>query len=181
MLFRSNTCTVTAVSDKKSRQMIRRARKQSENGVVAVCGCYAQVKPEEVRGLDVDLVSGTGDRMKFLDLLESAVREKEPVVAVDQALGRRTFEALPAGGLSARTRAMLKVEDGCVNFCSYCIIPYARGPVRSLPLETAVAEVRRLREEGYREIVLTGIEISSWGHDLRDGTGLIDQIGRAHV
>ena len=171
-----NTCTVTAVSDKKSRQMIRRARKQSENGVVAVCGCYAQVKPEEVRRLDVDLVSGTGDRMKFLDLLESAVREKEPVVAVDQALGRRTFEALPAGGLSARTRAMLKVEDGCVNFCSYCIIPYARGPVRSLPLETAVAEVRRLREEGYREIVLTGIEISSWGHDLRDGTGLVDLV-----
>ena len=171
-----NTCTVTAVSDKKSRQMIRRARKQNENGVVAVCGCYAQVKPEEVRTLDVDLISGTGDRMRFLDLLESAVREKEPVVAVDRALGRRAFEVLPAGGLAARTRAMLKVEDGCVNFCSYCIIPYARGPVRSLPLETAVAEVRRLRGEGYREIVITGIEISSWGHDLRCGAGLIDLV-----
>ena len=171
-----NTCTVTAVSDKKSRQMIRRARKQNEKAVVAVCGCYAQTKPEEVRALDADLIAGTGDRMQFLDLLENAVREQEPVVRVDRALGRRVFEVLPAGGLAARTRAMLKVEDGCVNFCSYCIIPYARGPVRSLPLETAVEEVRRLREEGYREIVLTGIEISSWGSDFRDGSGLIDLV-----
>ena len=171
-----NTCTVTAVSDKKSRQMIRRARKQNEKAVVAVCGCYAQTKPEEVRALDADLIAGTGDRMQFLDLLESAVREQEPVVRVDKALGRRIFEVLPAGGLAARTRAMLKVEDGCVNFCSYCIIPYARGPVRSLPLETAVEEVRRLREEGYREIVMTGIEISSWGSDFRDGSGLIDLV-----
>ena len=171
-----NTCTVTAVSDKKSRQMIRRARKQNEKAVVAVCGCYAQTKPEEVRALDADLIAGTEDRMQFLDLLESAVREQEPVVRVDRALGRRVFEVLPAGGLAARTRAMLKVEDGCVNFCSYCIIPYARGPVRSLPLETAVEEVRRLREEGYREIVMTGIEISSWGSDFRDGSWLIDLV-----
>ena len=114
-----NTCTVTAVSDKKSRQMIRRARKQSPGAVVAVCGCYAQTKPEEIKELDVDLISGTGDRMRFLDLLESAVREKEPVVSMDQALRRRQFEVLPAGGLTSRTRAMLKVEDGCVNFCSY--------------------------------------------------------------
>ncbi len=171
-----NTCTVTAVSDKKSRQMIRRARKQNEKAVVAVCGCYAQTKPEEVRALGADLIAGTGDRMQFMDLLESAVREQEPVVRVDRALGRRIFEVLPAGGLAARTRAMLKVEDGCVNFCSYCIIPYARGPVRSLPLETAVEEVRRLREEGYREIVMTGIEISSWGSDFRDGSGLIDLV-----
>ena len=171
-----NTCTVTAVSDKKSRQMIRRARKQNEKAVVAVCGCYAQTKPEEVRALGADLIAGTGDRMQFMDLLESAVREQEPVVRVDRALGRRVFEVLPAGGLAARTRAMLKVEDGCVNFCSYCIIPYARGPVRSLPLETAVEEVRRLREEGYREIVMTGIEISSWGSDFRDGSGLIDLV-----
>ena len=171
-----NTCTVTAVSDKKSRQMIRRARKQNDKAVVAVCGCYAQTKPEEARALDADLIAGTGDRMQFLDLLENAVREQEPVVRVDRALGRRVFEVLPAGGLAARTRAMLKVEDGCVNFCSYCIIPYARGPVRSLPLETAVEEVRRLREEGYREIVMTGIEISSWGSDFRDGSGLIDLV-----
>ncbi len=169
-----NTCTVTAVSDKKSRQMIRRARKMNPDAVVAVCGCYAQTKPEEIRSLDVDLISGTGDRMKFLDLLESAVREKEPVVSMDAALRRRTFEVLPAGGMAERTRAMLKVEDGCVNFCSYCIIPYARGPVRSLPLEIAVEQTRELRQAGYREIVITGIEISSWGQDLKHGTSLID-------
>ena len=169
-----NTCTVTAVSDKKSRQMIRRARKQSPDAVVAVCGCYAQTKPEEIRTLEVDLISGTGDRMKFLELLENAVREKEPVMSVDAALRRRAFEVLPAGGMAERTRAMLKVEDGCVNFCSYCIIPYARGPVRSLPLEIAVEQTRQLRQEGYREIVITGIEISSWGHDLKNGTSLID-------
>ena len=169
-----NTCTVTAVSDKKSRQMIRRARKLSPNAVVAVCGCYAQTKPEEIRELEVDLISGTGDRMKFLDLLEHAVREKEPVMSVDQALRRREFEVLPAGGMAQRTRAMLKVEDGCVNFCTYCIIPYARGPVRSLPLETAVEQTCRLREEGYREIVVTGIEISSWGRDLAGDVSLID-------
>ena len=169
-----NTCTVTAVSDKKSRQMIRRARKENDNAVVAVCGCYAQTKPEEVAALDVDLVSGTGDRMKFLDLLEQAVHEKSPVMNVDEALRRRIFEVLPAGGMAERTRAMLKVEDGCVNFCTYCIIPYARGPVRSLPLQTAVEQTKELRAEGYHEIVITGIEISSWGQDLRDGTSLID-------
>ena len=169
-----NTCTVTAVSDKKSRQMIRRARKLSPDAVVAVCGCYPQTHPEDVKGLDVDLISGTGDRMKFLDLLEQAVREKEPVVSMDEALRRRNFEVLPAGGMAERTRAMLKVEDGCVNFCSYCIIPYARGPVRSLPIHAAAEQTRQLWEEGYREVVITGIEISSWGQDLRDGTSLID-------
>ena len=169
-----NTCTVTAVSDKKSRQMIRRARKQSPDAVVAVCGCYPQTHPEDVKGLDVDLIAGTGDRMKFLDLLEQAAREREPVVSLDEALRRREFEVLPAGGLAARTRAMLKAEDGCVNFCTYCIIPYARGPVRSLPLETAAEEVRRLRAEGYREIVVTGIEISSWGRDLPGKPELTD-------
>ena len=169
-----NTCTVTAVSDKKSRQMIRRARKQSPSAVVAVCGCYPQTHPQEVVGLDADLIAGTGDRMKFLELLEQATREKEPVVNLDEARRRRTFEVLPAGGLAARTRAMLKVEDGCVNFCTYCIIPYARGPVRSLPVEAAKEEVRRLKREGYRELVLTGIEISSWGRDLPGRPELTD-------
>ena len=169
-----NTCSVTAVSDKKSRQMIRRCRKLNENAVVAACGCYVQTHPDEAAALELDLIAGTGERMVFLDLLEQAAREKEPVTLLDDALHRREFEVLPAGGMKERTRAMLKVEDGCVNFCTYCIIPYARGPVRSLPLETAAAQTEQLRREGYRELVLTGIEISSWGHDLKNGTGLID-------
>lgn len=169
-----NTCTVTAVSDKKSRQAIRRARRQNPGAVVAVCGCYAQVSPEEVRKLGVDLITGTGDRQGLIGLLEQARRERESIVRVDDPMARRAFEPLPAGGLAGRTRAMLKVEDGCANFCSYCIIPYARGPVRSLPLKDAAAEAARLREEGYRELVITGIEISSYGADFRDGTGLPD-------
>ena len=169
-----NTCSVTAVSDKKSRQMIRRCRKLNEHAVVAACGCYVQTHSDEAAGLGLDLIAGTGDRMAFLDLLEQAAREKEPLTMLDDALRRRAFEVLPAGGMAERTRAMLKVEDGCVNFCTYCIIPYARGPVRSLPKAEAVAQTRRLREEGYRELVITGIEISGWGHDLKNGETLID-------
>ena len=163
-----NTCTVTAVSDKKSRQMIRQARKRSPHAIVAVCGCYAQTDPAAVEGLGVDLVMGTAHRMEFLDRLEALSPDGGQVVEVDDALRRRDYEHLPAGGLEGRTRAMLKVEDGCVNFCTYCIIPYARGPIRSLPLERAAAEAARLAGEGYREIVLTGIELSSWGRDLPD-------------
>ena len=169
-----NTCSVTAVSDKKSRQMIRRCRKLNDHAVVAACGCYVQTHSDEAAGLGLDLIAGTGDRMAFLDLLEQAAREKEPLTLLDDALHRRAFEVLPAGGMAERTRAMLKVEDGCVNFCTYCIIPYARGPVRSLPKAEAVAQTRRLREEGYRELVITGIEISGWGHDLKNGETLID-------
>lgn len=173
-----NTCTVTAVSDQKSRQTIRQARKRAPRAVVAVCGCYAQTAPEAVRALEVDLVMGTGERMAFLDALEDLARARlaQPLVRVDDALRRRTYERLSAGGLEGRTRAMLKVEDGCVNFCTYCIIPYARGPIRSLPLADAVCEAKRLAGEGYRELVLTGIEISSWGADFRDGSALIDLV-----
>ena len=169
-----NTCTVTAVSDKKSRQMIRRARKQAPEAVVAVCGCYSQTHPEDLARLPVDLVAGTGDRLGFLALLEEELEARRPITSLDDALRRREFEHLPAGGLEGRTRAMLKIEDGCRNFCTYCIIPYARGPVRSLPLSGAAAEAARLAEAGYREIVLTGIEISSWGQDLPGGGSLID-------
>ena len=122
-------------------------------------------------------MAGTADRMGFLDDLKgSAERESPPLVTVGDIMARRTFEPLTGGGLEGRTRAMLKVEDGCVNFCTYCVIPYARGPVRSLPLAAAAAEAGRLAGEGYREIVLTGIEISSWGQDFRDGTGCIDLV-----
>ena len=122
----------------------------------------------------MDLIAGTGDRMKFLDLLEEAVAERKHIESIDKAFERRVFEVLPAGGMSERTRAMLKVEDGCVNLCTYCIIPYARGPVRSLPLEKAAEQAAELKSEGYKEIVLTGIEISSWGKDLKNGLSLID-------
>ena len=171
-----NTCTVTAVSDKKSRQVIRRARKAAPDAVIAVCGCYPQTHPDDVEKLGVDLISGTGDRTGFVDLLEREWSDRQPITALDDAFSRRTFEPLPAGGLEGRTRAMLKMEDGCVNFCSYCIIPYARGRVRSLPLTECVRQARELEAAGYREIVLTGIEISSWGQDLEGKPELIEAI-----
>ena len=169
-----NTCSVTAVSDQKSRKVLHRVRRERPGAVLAVCGCYPQSHVEDVRKLDVDLIAGTGDRAGFVDLLEQAVEERRPLELVDRSFDRRSFEVLPAGGMENRTRAMLKVEDGCVNFCSYCIIPYARGPVRSLPLDKAVEQAAQLKAEGYREIVITGIEISSWGRDLKNGLTLID-------
>ena len=169
-----NSCSVTAVSDRKSRQMLYRVRREHPQAVLALCGCYSQTHPEDVEKLDVDLIAGTGDRSGFLDLLEQAAAERRHIVALDRSFDHRTFEVLPAGGLESRTRCLLKVEDGCVNFCSYCIIPYARGPVRSLPLDKAAEQAAGLKAAGYREIVLTGIEISSWGQDLKDGKSLID-------
>ena len=169
-----NSCSVTAVSDQKSRQMLHRIRRNHPDSVAAICGCYPQTHQEDMEKLDVDLISGTGDRLGFLTLLEEAVAEKRRIQAIDQAFERRVFEVLPAGGMTERTRAMLKVEDGCVNFCTYCIIPYARGPIRSLPLDKAAEQAAELAAQGYREIVLTGIEISSWGRDLKNGQSLID-------
>ncbi len=167
-----NTCTVTAMSDKKSRNAIRRVRRRNPEAVIGVCGCYAQTAPEELRGMDVDVLIGTDGRVEFLDRLAQAARDRQHWERVEDAGLPRRFEQLPAGGLAERTRALLKVEDGCNNFCTYCIIPYARGRVRSLPLESAVQEARKLAAEGYREIVVNGIEISSWGWEWHDGSCL---------
>ncbi len=168
-----NTCTVTAVADRKNRTLIRRLRREHPDAIIGVCGCYAQISTDEVKALGVDVISGSGGREEFVQLLLAADRQRQSV-RVDEALKRRSFEFLPAGGLSERTRAMLKVQDGCSNFCTYCIIPYARGPVRSLALSQAVQEARKLAAMGYREVVLTGIEIASWGWDLKDGSRLVD-------
>ena len=170
-----NTCAVTAESGRKSRQAIRRARKAAPSAVIAVCGCYSQISPEEVEGLGVDLVAGSGGRAAFVTRLEAVYADRVFRKDIDDPMKRREFESLPTGGLSGRTRAMLKIQDGCCNFCTYCVIPYARGPVRSLPLKDTAAEAARLSDAGYREIVVTGIEISSYGRDL-EGASLIDAV-----
>ena len=161
-----NTCSVTAVADKKNRAVIRRCRREHPDAIIAVCGCYTQHAPEAARDLGVDVLGGSGGREEFLSDLLAAAGDRQHREHIDAALRRRTFEVLPAGGLSERTRAMLKVQDGCVNFCSYCIIPYTRGPVRSAPISLAVEQAKGLADAGYREIVITGIEIASWGVDL---------------
>ena len=159
-----NTCSVTAVADKKNRAILRRCRKAHPEAVIAVCGCYSQHAPEKIQ--DADVVGGSSDREAFIEMVLETAQDRQHRQQVDQALKRRNFEVLPAGGLEGRTRAMLKVQDGCVNFCTYCIIPYTRGPVRSAPLELAVEQATCLADQGYREIVITGIEIASWGVDL---------------
>ena len=161
-----NTCSVTAVADKKNRAIIRRCRREHPQAILGVCGCYSQHAAQAVRELEVDVVGGSGGRQQFLEDLLAAAQSHTYQEHLDNALRRREFEVLPAGGLQERTRAMLKVQDGCTNFCTYCIIPYTRGPIRSAPLETAVAQAKQLEQAGYREIVVTGIEIAGWGKDL---------------
>ena len=169
-----NTCSVTAIADKKNRAMIRRCRREHPGALIGVCGCYTQHDPEAVRSLGVDVLGGSGGRQVFLEDLTAALEGKAHTDHLDNALGRREFEILPPGGLEERTRAMLKVQDGCVNFCTYCIIPYTRGPVRSAPLDTALEQAKAIAAQGYREIVVTGIEIASWGVDLPGKPNLID-------
>ena len=161
-----NTCSVTAVADKKNRAVIRRCKKAHPDAVLAVCGCYPQHAAEKLREMEIDVIGGSGSREAFLALVLEAVKSRTHGECVDNALRRREFEVLPAGGLQERTRAMVKVQDGCVNFCSYCIIPYTRGPIRSAPLDLAVEQAKELAARGYKEIVVTGIEIASWGADL---------------
>ena len=171
-----NTCSVTAVADKKNRAVIRRCRKANPDAGIGGCGCYTQHAAQAVRELGVDVIGGSGQRREFVDNLLAALAERSEKEFLDNALRRREFEVLPAGGLQERTRAMLKVQDGCVNFCSYCIIPYTRGPVRSAPLELAVEQAKELERRGYREIIVTGIEIASWGADLPGKPPMTDML-----
>ena len=171
-----NTCAVTAESGRKSRQTIRRLRDENPGAVLAVCGCYSQLEPEAAAELGASVIFGAADREKLVEAVEHACREGKGQREIDAPFQRRTLERLPAGAVDHRTRAMLKIQDGCVNFCSYCIIPYTRGRLRSLPKEEAAAEAARLDREGYREIVLTGIEVASYGVDLPGKPGLADVI-----
>lgn len=171
-----NTCAVTAEAGRKSRQAIHRLREENPGAVAAVLGCYSQLSPDAVQKLGADIVYGTADRLKLIDAVEKAVATGEGEKALDKPFERRIFEELPAGAVSGHTRALLKIQDGCVNFCSYCIIPYTRGRVRSLPMEAAVRQAAELDKKGYRELVITGIEIASYGVDLPGRPDLADVV-----
>ena len=169
-----NTCTVTSVSDHKNIRAFHRLRRDNPRAVIAACGCFAQTDPARVRATgEVDIVCGTADRAAVLDRCEQAVQGRAAAQA-DRLPLPRAYELLPAGVPDGRTRALLKIEDGCDNFCTYCIIPYARGRVRSLPPAQAQAECARLSAAGVQEIVLTGIEIASYGRDLQPAVSLTD-------
>ncbi|MDS1029444.1 tRNA (N(6)-L-threonylcarbamoyladenosine(37)-C(2))-methylthiotransferase MtaB [Bacillota bacterium LX-D] len=161
-----HTCTVTHLGDRKSRQLIRRAVKNNPDALIVVSGCYAQVAPEEVAKIPgVDLIVGTQDRGKILELLEEAKRKKEPINAVRDIMHTHDFEELSRQH-TGKERAFLKIEEGCQQFCSYCIIPFARGPVRSREPQRTIQEVQQLVSQGYKEIVLTGIHTGAYGQDL---------------
>ncbi len=178
-----NTCSVTALSDKKSRQTIRSLKNKNPKTLLAVCGCYAQLSPQEIEKLEVNLIGGTGNHLDFIKELESLFQGSNPQITTmpyDDPKTRLGIEQLPSGGLEGRTRALLKIQDGCENYCSYCIIPYARGKIRSLsPVDSALA-IHDLIGQGFSEIVLTGIEISSWGKDLPSNESLVDFLDMAN-
>ena len=162
-----NTCTVTNTGDSKSRQIIRRMIKAHPESIVVVMGCYAQTEPGEILNIKgVDLVLGTQDRLKILAWIERVKAERKPLNAVRGIWEAQEFEELPQLREEHRTRAFLKIQEGCNQFCTYCIIPYARGPLRSRRPENALAEAQRLVDAGYPEIVLTGIHTGYYGQDL---------------
>ncbi len=174
-----NTCTVTNLGDRKSRQFIRRSKKKNPDSIIVVVGCYAQTASEEVMNIEgVNLVIGTNERNKIAELVES-IKMNEKINCVDNIMEVKEFEELSIEKVMGKTRAFLKIQEGCNQYCSYCIIPYARGPIRSRKLENIISEVKRLSDNGFKEIVLTGIHIASYGKDI-EGVSLIDVIREVH-
>jgi len=171
-----NTCSVTHLSDRKSRQLIRRAARTNPAACIAVTGCYAQVAPEEIRALEgVRVVLGTKERARIVDYVEDALRADTGAVGtITDIMQARVFEDIPLHALPHRTRAFLKIEDGCQNFCTFCIIPYARGPVKSRALSAVAREMRLLVDAGFHEVVLTGIHLGAYGIDLPTHPTLAD-------
>ncbi|WP_353096086.1 tRNA (N(6)-L-threonylcarbamoyladenosine(37)-C(2))-methylthiotransferase MtaB [Tissierella praeacuta] len=170
-----NTCTVTNLSDRKSRQIISRAKKMNKDAIIAVVGCYSQVSPYEVSEIEgVDVVIGTTDRNRILELCERAKEENEKINIVRNIKTQKEFETINIDDIKSKTRAYIKIQDGCNQFCSYCIIPYARGPIRSRKLDDIVKETQKLADAGFKEVVLTGIHVASYGKDIIDKTPLIN-------
>ena len=163
-----NTCTVTHMSDRKSRQYIRRMKKKNPDAIITVVGCYSQVSPEEILSIDeVNLVMGTNDRKKIVEEVKK-IDASRKVSTVDDIMKVKAFEEIEINKTNGKTRAFLKIQDGCDRYCSYCIIPYARGRVRSRDLESIVKEVENLAANGYKEVVLTGIHVASYGKDIKE-------------
>lgn len=171
-----NTCTVTNLSDRKSRQFISRAKKENPNSIIAVTGCYSQVAPEDIKELgDIDVILGTSQRHRIVELCEKAMKDHVKIDLVSELKVGKDFEDLSISENRDKTRTYIKIQEGCNQFCSYCIIPYARGPITSRDEESVLEEVERLAKSGYKEFVLTGIHVASYGKD-NQGIPLIELI-----
>lgn len=164
-----NTCSVTSFGDKKSRQLIRRVHRQNPDAIIAVSGCYSQIAPDKIKELEgVRVLLGTRNRHHIVDYVERALNGEAFVDGMTDIMKAREFEDIPLFDVPARTRAFLKIQEGCTNFCSYCIIPFARGPLRSRKLDSVRSEAAKLIEKGFKEIVFTGIHLGAYGRDLSD-------------
>lgn len=172
-----NTCTVTNMSDRKSRQMISKARRDNPDAIVAVMGCYSQVKPEEVAEIEgVDIVLGSRNKENVVDLCEDILQNKDAIDKIIAPSETKTYEELEISNQTEMTRAYIKIQDGCNMYCSYCLIPYARGNIVSRDIDSIVEETKRLASNGFKEIVLTGIHVASYGKDFDSNISLIDVI-----
>ena len=177
-VFVLNTCTVTNLSDRKSRQQISKIRSENSDAIIAVVGCYSQVSPDEIENIEgVNVILGTKYRKEIVELCELAKSSNKIINKVENIGKNREFEELTINTEHSMTRAYIKIQEGCSQFCSYCIIPYARGPIRSRNIRDIVLEAKRLADNGFKEIVLTGIHVASYGKDLEnEDIGLIDVI-----
>lgn len=181
-----NTCTVTNMADRKSRQMLRRVKEINPNGIVVACGCYAQVAKEELEKIpEIDLIYGTNEKNKIADYIENVSlgtgtnETSVPFETLDNGkvtdvMYQKEFLDFGTTLYTEKTRAVIKVQDGCDRFCSYCIIPYARGHVRSRKPESVIEEIEKIAKEGIKEVVITGIHVASYGKDFKENIGLID-------
>ena len=176
-----NTCTVTNMSDRKSRQMLRRVKELNPNAIVVACGCYVQVAKEEVEKIEeIDLVLGNNEKKDIVDYVEKYIETKTFKVQAEDVMEQKEFVEFGDITFTEKTRAVIKVQDGCDRFCSYCIIPYARGRVRSRKPEHIISEICKIAEEGIKEVVITGIHIASYGKDFKDDYKLIDLLEEIH-
>ena len=170
-----NTCTVTNMSDRKSRHILRRVKVLNPNAIIVATGCYAQVYKKELEEMpEIDIVLGNEEKNDIVHFVERYQNEKKKIVQIQDINQEKEFEEMGEITYTEKTRAVIKVQDGCNQFCSYCIIPYARGRVRSRKIENVVKEIERIAQKGIKEVVITGIHLASYGKDFKDGTSLID-------
>lgn len=170
-----NTCTVTNMSDRKSRHSIRRVKEKNHNAIIIATGCYAQNSKKELEAMsEIDIILGNEEKKNIVGYVEKYIEEKNKIVLVNDISNSKEFEDMGTISYTEKTRAVIKVQDGCNQFCTYCIIPYARGRIRSRKIESVIEEVKKIAEKGIKEVVITGIHIASYGKDFDNNIGLID-------
>ena len=177
-----NTCTVTNMSDRKSRQALRKIKEKNPNAVIVATGCYAQVAKAELEKMpEIDIVLGNDEKNDIVKYVEKFIKEKDKLIKIQDISNQKEFIDMGQITYTEKTRAVVKIQDGCNQFCSYCIIPYARGRVRSRSQESIINEITQISKKGIKEVVITGIHIASYGRDFNDENGLIDLLEKINL